>query len=125
MEDSALEPSTPEKVQIKEPFPAKQISLPDHQLALQKKLIWTEFRVKELESAVTVAVSEKVSCKFAPGGSAFVKRPFAVAFGIVWPSDSGAPHSDRVMLVKETRMTHGQFQDLQLTDVSCDTCISA
>lgn len=72
LEDSALEPSTPEKVHIQEAFPAKQVSLPDHQLALQKKLIWTEFRVKELESAVTLAVSEKVNCNLAPGGPASV-----------------------------------------------------
>lgn len=61
LEDSALEPTTPEKIQVKAAYHDPPKPTHSEDIALYKKLAWTELRLKELESAVTTAVSEKVA----------------------------------------------------------------
>ena len=61
LEDSALEPRTPEKIQVKAAYHGPPKPTHSEDIALYKKLAWTKLRLKELESAVTTAVSEKVA----------------------------------------------------------------
>ncbi|KAK9818997.1 hypothetical protein WJX74_000066 [Apatococcus lobatus] len=65
LEDSALEPSTPEKIQVKAAFHKASDPTATEDIALCKKLARTELRLKDLESAVTKAVSEKVDAEAA------------------------------------------------------------
>lgn len=56
-----MEPTTPEKIQVKAAYHDPPKPTHSEDIALYKKLAWTELRLKELESAVTTAVSEKVA----------------------------------------------------------------
>lgn len=54
-----MEPSTPEKIQVKAAYHDVSEPKASNDIALYKKLAWTELKLKELESAVITAETDK------------------------------------------------------------------